>query len=272
MKKGGEHWQWENGLPMYIGVLPRRGAKGTDVKVSDKATNYLVWLLICFQWFRAPHGFAGHVANAFETPSGKIELQLATTPQNVFFWWPDKDGKSPRPDEIKINLLKYVFDPKSDILDLPIGETIVADDLEFPRIDDRFCMREHHIVFFDTLDPSKLDFPFVMPRVGGGHPLYNGLGMFNTATKMYVKWIPGPRKLVQECVFIPRNASASEGDGFVMVLVNNYETMSSELAVIDTHSFEKEVALVKLPVRLRQGLHGNWVDDSDLDWHPEAVS
>lgn len=37
MKKGGEHWQWENGLPMYIGVLPRRGAKGTDVKVSDEA-------------------------------------------------------------------------------------------------------------------------------------------------------------------------------------------------------------------------------------------
>ncbi len=34
MKKGGEHWQWDNDLPTYIGVLPRHGAKGEDVKVS----------------------------------------------------------------------------------------------------------------------------------------------------------------------------------------------------------------------------------------------
>ena len=33
MKRGGEHWQWDNDVPMYIGVLPRRGAKGTDIKV-----------------------------------------------------------------------------------------------------------------------------------------------------------------------------------------------------------------------------------------------
>lgn len=148
---------------------------------------------------------------------------------------------------------------------------MVKDDLEFPRIDDRLCMREHSIVFFDTLDRSKLDFPFVIPRVGGGHPLYNGLGMFNTKSKAYSKWMAGPRKLVQECIFIPRNASASEGDGFVMVLVNNYETMSSELAIIDTQSFENEVAMVKLPIRLRHGLHGNWVDESDADGHPDVI-
>lgn len=33
MKKGGEHWQWDYSIPMYIGVLPRHGAKGSDVKV-----------------------------------------------------------------------------------------------------------------------------------------------------------------------------------------------------------------------------------------------
>ncbi|KAL1870664.1 Copper amine oxidase [Paecilomyces lecythidis] len=254
MKKGGEHWQWENGIPMYIGVLPRRGAKGNDVK-----------------WFRAPHGFAGHVANAFETASGEIDLQLANTPQNMFFWWPDKDGVSPRPDEIEVNLLRYVIDPKSENLDLPLGETLVKDDLEFPRIDDRVCMSKHNIVFFDTMDRSKCDFPFVMSRAGGGHPLYNSLGMFNTTTNEYTKWHSGPRKMVQECIFIPRNEKAPEGDGFVMVLVNNYESMSSELAIIDTKNFEKEVALVKLPMRLRHGLHGNWVDDSDVDGHPGVL-
>lgn len=34
LKSGGEHWQWNNDLPTYIGVLPRHGAKSDDVKVS----------------------------------------------------------------------------------------------------------------------------------------------------------------------------------------------------------------------------------------------
>ena len=37
LKRGGEHWQWNNDLPTYIGVLPRYGASSDDVKVS----NYL---------------------------------------------------------------------------------------------------------------------------------------------------------------------------------------------------------------------------------------
>lgn len=35
LKQGGEHWQWDPKIPFYIGVLPRRGAKGSDVKVSQ---------------------------------------------------------------------------------------------------------------------------------------------------------------------------------------------------------------------------------------------
>lgn len=33
MKQGGEHWQWSPETPLYMGVLPRHGAKPTDVKV-----------------------------------------------------------------------------------------------------------------------------------------------------------------------------------------------------------------------------------------------
>lgn len=32
MKRGGEHWEWSPETPFYIGLLPRRGAKPTDVK------------------------------------------------------------------------------------------------------------------------------------------------------------------------------------------------------------------------------------------------
>lgn len=104
---------------------------------------------------------------------------------------------------------------------------------------------------------------------GGGYPIYNGLGMYNSKTKGCEKFFAGPRKFAQECVFIPRNKNAPEADGWVMCLLNNYETMSSELAILDTNNFKEPVAIVKLPVRLRPGLHGNWVDAADVDGHPE---
>lgn len=34
LKAGGDHWQWTPEIPFYIGVLPRRGASGSDVKVT----------------------------------------------------------------------------------------------------------------------------------------------------------------------------------------------------------------------------------------------
>lgn len=46
------------------------------------------------------------------------------------------------------------------------------------------------------------------------------------------------------------------------------DSMSSELAIVDTKDFSKTVALVKLPVRLRTGIHGNWVDDRDIKGWP----
>jgi carotenoid cleavage dioxygenase len=53
MMKGGEHWQHDGEMPSYIGVLPRYGAKGRDVK-----------------WFEAPSGFLGkdEIKNPFQTP------------------------------------------------------------------------------------------------------------------------------------------------------------------------------------------------------------
>jgi len=49
------------------------------------------------QWFEAPHGFADHVANAFEDNNSGIHIQMAYSKDNVFFWWPDKDGNAPLP-------------------------------------------------------------------------------------------------------------------------------------------------------------------------------
>ncbi|KAH8586910.1 putative lignostilbene dioxygenase [Bisporella sp. PMI_857] len=247
MKKGGEHWQWNPDQPVYFGVLPRRGAKGSDVK-----------------WFQAPNSFPGHVYNAYEE-NGKILLDISVSDKNVFFWWPDAKGNSPDPKEIAAFLFRFHIDPLATDLVLPPAELLLQENGEFPRIDDRWGMKKHNHCFFDLMDmTAPTNWPAILPVMGGGFPPYNSFGHLNLKTKVFEKYFPGPTHFTQEPVFVPRSEQADEGDGYLMALVNNYETMSSELHIIDTRDFSKARAIVYLPVRLRPGLHGNWVDAKDM--------
>ncbi|KAJ4352936.1 hypothetical protein N0V95_003789 [Ascochyta clinopodiicola] len=249
MKQGGEHWQWDPEVPFYIGVLPRHGATGSDVK-----------------WFRAPNAFPGHTVNAYEDDAGNINLDLPLADKNVFFWWPDAKGNAPSPEEISSQLVRFTFDPRSNDLDLPAFQVLNNTDCEFPRIDDRFAGKKHSHTFYDIMDPSLgTDFGTIMPRMGGGHPPYNAIGHLDYKTMKLRSYFPGRTHLVQEPIFIQRKgADTVEGDGWIVVLVNNYASMSSELHVVDTREFDKPQAIIDLPIRLRAGLHGNWVDSSEL--------
>ncbi|GLA51273.1 hypothetical protein AnigIFM63604_007625 [Aspergillus niger] len=247
MKAGGEHWQWTPDIPLYIGVLPRRGAQSSDIK-----------------WFRAPNAFPGHTSNAFEK-NGKIFFDLPVGKKNVFFWWPDSQGNAPSPQEVACHLSRFIIDPSSDNLELQPAEILSSEDVEFPRIDERFLSREHNHAFFCLNDvTAPTIWPTVVAKMGGGHPVYNSIGRLNLRTRQFDKYFPGNKHLVQETVFTPRSSGAAEGEGYLLFLVNNYETMLSELHLVDTDDFTRPLAVILLPLRLRQGLHGNWVDDKDL--------
>ncbi|KPM38685.1 Lignostilbene-alpha,beta-dioxygenase isozyme I [Neonectria ditissima] len=248
LKQGGEHWQWDPEVPFYLRVLPRREAKGDDVK-----------------WFKAPNAFPGHSTNAYETPQGKVVFDLPLTDKNVFFWWPDSDGNAPDPHDIQAKYVRFTLDPKSSDLHLPSPQIILERDMEFPRIDDRVSMKCHRHSFFDMMDPKLgTDFAAIMPVLGGGHPLYNSLGHLDHDTGELEVYFPGKTHMAQEPVFVPRSDDAPEGDGFLIALVSNYSTMSSELHILDTRNFSVARAIVKLNIRLRAGLHGNWVDGKEL--------
>ena len=94
--------------------------------------------------------------------------------------------------------------------------------------------------------------------------VYMNYAMLDYGDRKLQKYFPGKTHMVQEPVFIPRPGSSEEGEGWVMALVNNYATMSSELHIVDAKAFTKAQAVIHLPIRLRAGLHGNWVDGQDL--------
>lgn len=104
-----------------------------------------------------------------------------------------------------------------------------------------------------------------LQRLGGGYPLYNAIGHLDLETGKTEVYFPGPTRMVQEPVFIPRKGSSREGDGYLLLLVNNYATMASELHLLDVQEgFTKAKAVISLPIRLRPGLHGNWIDAREL--------
>ncbi|KAK4442232.1 putative lignostilbene dioxygenase [Podospora aff. communis PSN243] len=253
LKAGGEHWQWSPETPFYIGVLPRRGGSAADVK-----------------WFRHPNSFPGHVANAYEDPStGNLVVDLGLSASNVFFWWPDAQGNAPRPETIHSQLTRFTINPKSEDLEVTpdMVTALETTNSEFYRIDDRFAFQQHRHVFFDAMDPALgTDFGAIAPKLGGGYPLYNSLAHFDAQTGKTEVYFPGRTHMVQEPVFIPKKGSEVEGDGYLLALVNNYDTMGSELHLLDTTEgkFGECLAKVVLPVRLRHGLHGNWVDANNV--------
>ncbi len=64
---------------------------------------------------------------------------------------------------------------------------------------------------------------------------------------------------------MPRKGAKGEGDGYLMGVASNYESMSSDLVIVDAQQMEEGViATVKLPFRLRSGTHTNWFPQSDL--------
>lgn len=216
------------------------------------------------QWFRYKNSFPGHAANAYEDESGNLIIDLGLSEKNVFFWWPDAQGDAPEPSSIHSQLVRFTVDPWSEDLDLGEPRVLQADNSEFYRIDDRFAMHPYRHCFFDLMDPKLgTDFERIAPKLGGGYPLYNSLAHYDNLTGKTEVYFPGKTHMVQEPVFIPRDGSTVEGDGYLLALVNNYETMSSELHLLDTADFTRAQAKILLPVRLRQGLHGSWVDGRD---------
>lgn len=192
-------------------------------------------------------------------------MDLGLSDKNVFFWWPDSQGNTPEPSSIHSQLVRFIIDPSSPDLELPSPVILQNGNSEFYRIDDRFATQLYTHAFFDLLEPKLgTDFRAIAPQLGGGYPLYNSLAHLEVKSGKTEIYFPGKTHMVQEPVFIPRSGSTTEGDGYILSLVNNYYSMCSELHLLDTKDFTKAQPVILLPIRLRAGLHGNWVDSEDI--------
>jgi carotenoid cleavage dioxygenase len=95
--------------------------------------------------------------------------------------------------------------------------------------------------------------------------LINCIGHIDHASGVSKAWGCGPARSLQEPVFVPRHKDAAEGDGYLLFLEMDYDEMLSNLVVLDAQHIEDgPVCVAHLPLRLRGGLHGNWVPAGQL--------
>jgi len=238
LKKGGIAFQWDASLDQIYIVCPR-GGQAKDVR-----------------FFRAPNAFPGHVINAFDE-GGKLYLDLPVALDNVFWFFPDKNGKVPAPGSIGTEVTRWCFDMK-DKNSKPVPVVLSRMAAEFPHCDDRYVGRPYRYGFMQATDPTK---PYNADKAGPVMGFFfNTLLTMDMQTGKADSWFAGDTSSTQEPVFAPKSAKSAEGEGYVIGVVNRRAEHRSDLVILDAMRMSAgPVATIKLPVRLKYGIHGNWV-------------
>ncbi|KAI8211223.1 hypothetical protein K4K52_010901 [Colletotrichum sp. SAR 10_76] len=169
-----------------------------------------------------------------------------------------RHGPSPDPKDVTVNHVKFCIDPSAESDHLEDPQIVFQGPCEFPRVDERFLMSKSRITWLACFDPRK----------GADRPVFQGLDALarvDSGTGEVEYFSPGPNCLVQEPAFSPRYPGAPEGDGFLITMIDNMGSGRNELIIQDTRDFQKIIARVLLPFRLRSAVHGNWVDSSRIE-------
>ena len=214
-------------------------------------------------------GFHGHVANAYENSEGKIIVDLTVASDNVFFFFPpDKPSTSPdtlaKRNQLVSETYRWTFDPK-----LPTNSRVTPTKAfgingEFSRVDDRYLTKPYNHFWQCEIEPHRpYDIQKCGPPAGG---LFNVMGHFEWDTGKKDTYFAGPTCTFQEPIFIPKAGSTVEGEGYLMALLNHLDVLRNDIMIFDAQNLSQgPLAVVHLPVKLRLGLHGNFVEQRELD-------
>ena len=218
-------YAWNDAHPARVGLLPRTG-RGGDIR-----------------WVPVEPCYVFHPANAFETKDGKVVVDVVAH-ETMF-------ARSKRgPDSERSRLERWTIDPAA-------GETVrtVLHDhnQEFPRYDERLTTRPYRYVYSVSL-PSE---DCVEMAIADTRLYRHDLEKRTTETRDF-----GAGRHPGEFVFVPRGAQGAEDDGWLIGLVVDMTSETTDLVILNADDFSgPPQAVVHLPHRVPPGFHGNWVAD-----------
>ncbi|MBN1240863.1 MAG: carotenoid oxygenase family protein [Gammaproteobacteria bacterium] len=233
IEAGGPHWIWEPERESCIGIMPRDGS------VED------------IRWFRRPSCSVFHFMNAF-TDGNKVVVDACYSKVNPFPFITEESKLPYDPRELEGALTRWTFD-----LSKP-GETFDEDRVgpggDMPRVADRYLMKEHEIAYYAIVDPT-LGPLYVHGPVGAG---FNTLVRIEPGNGRTTTFTMGPTHAFSEPIHIASKLPGHEG--YLALVVDDHERYLSEAVLLEAERIDKgPIARIKLPMRLRPQVHGNWV-------------
>jgi carotenoid cleavage dioxygenase-like enzyme len=221
--KGSMPFIWSETYGARLGILPR-GAEIAELR-----------------WVEVDPCYVYHVANAFETADGTIAIDVA--------WYRDQWRSAPKPKGSGgASLRRWRIPPGATK-----AEELQLDDrkIEFPRIDERSVGRPHNVIHALA---NNRDFE---------SGAFGGLLRYDLKTGETAFHDFGESRVPSEFVMIPGSRAAGEDEGWLMGFVYDRARDASDLMIFDAQNIKaKPVARIKLPNRVPQGFHGNWIPEA----------
>jgi len=276
LNKGGNHFAWDPDEDQWYGIVPRRNGKPEDI-VWLRADNGIPTQLQPYLYPKklTDTGFHGHIAGSYEDSNGKIVVDLTIASDNVFYFFPpDSQANTPttllQRNALVSDTYRWIFDPNTPTNTRVQPHKLFGINGEFSRIDDRVLTKKYNHFWQCNIDASKpYDFAKCGPPAGG---LFNVLGHYEWDTGEKDTFWAGPTCTFQEPVFVPKTASTAgasefvEGEGYIIALLNHLDVLRNDIMIFDAQNLAQgPLAVVHLPVKLRLGLHGNFIEQRDID-------
>jgi carotenoid cleavage dioxygenase len=213
-------YRWAPEAGARIGVMPRNGAN-----------DDLLWIGI-------DPVYAFHVLNAYDADDTVVIDVIRY--DRAFDTAPGQAISSVLP-----TLARWTIDLEAR----RISEQRLDDaPVEFPRVADAVAGRLHRYGYCTLLGDRADD------------PTQVGLVQYDLQRDEAVRFDPGPHRFPGEPVFVLAADGRDENEGWVLTVVYDATSDTSDLVILDATSFAgPPVATVHLPVRIPFGFHGSWV-------------
>lgn len=218
---GGPYIAWETNRSSWLGILPRKG-QGADIR-----------------WVEMPGAWGSHTMNAFDD-GGELVCDTMVYPRGALF--PNPDGSWPDLKTLALpRLHRWRVDPAQGRVRQEAFGTAPG---EMPAMDMRHRTQRY-----------RHGYSAGWIRPGG---IFDCVHHYDWDSGNVDSFVPGEGISCGEPAVVPR-PGGGEGEGYVLSLLFNRATNTSDLVVLDARRLaDGPLASVKLPHRVPGGLHGAW--------------
>jgi carotenoid cleavage dioxygenase len=215
-------YAWNPAHRARVGLLPREG-RGEDVI-----------------WCETDPCYVFHPCNGFETPEGKVILDVCAH-TSMFA------SSTMGPDSSASPLERWTIDPVSR----RVGrEVIDPDSQEFPRPNEARIGKPYRFAY-TVAAPGGIG----EGQISDGRIYKHDLEARSREVRDF-----GPGRMAGEFVFVARDHPAGEDDGWLMGYVIDTQADTTDLVILRASDFTgPPQAVVHMPHRIPPGFHGNWI-------------